>query len=71
MKTIDRWTAQGTYEFLSQNSQLRQLLDVGRHENFNTAQIAKITDSGQIRGFEVINGAVTRSKKFITMLNIN
>jgi len=62
IRSIDRWSAQGCYDFIAQHSQLKMLLDVGRHENFNTAQIATISDNGTIRGFEVQNGVVTKSK---------
>lgn len=59
---MDRWTARGIYDFIRENSQLKQLLEVARFENFNSSQIAVVGDNGQIRGFEIINGTVSKSK---------
>lgn len=62
INSVERWTLQAMYEFLTSESQLKQLMAVGRYDNFSRTQVVTVADNGSFRTFGVNNGVVSRSK---------
>jgi len=58
----DKWSLEGTYQFLLGESMLKKLQSVGQYDNLNRNVIVTVSDNGRLRPFVCNDGVVSRSK---------
>ena len=63
VQSIDRWTLNGCYNFLKEESALKKLMLVARYDSFNSNAVVTVSDNGSFRVFNVNDGKVERTSK--------
>ncbi len=58
-----RWTLNGCYNFLKEESQLKKLMLVARYDSFNANNVVTVADNGTLRAFTVTGEKVERTSK--------
>ncbi|CBY43287.1 unnamed protein product, partial [Oikopleura dioica] len=59
----DKWSLEGTYQFLLGESMLKKLQSVGQYDNLNRNVIVTVSDNGRLRPFVCNDGVVSRTNK--------
>jgi hypothetical protein len=64
IKTMEKWKVAGLTAYLTENSPMRMLEEVGSFNHLNTTIIVTVSDTGAFRSFERVNGNLTKGMIF-------